>query len=96
VYVLNIALVGLMNFLLWSYVGNPANAVSDGRLDQQTVRAAKYRAAAISLVFLLTVPVAFLNAYAARYVPILIPLALKIVRRRMAVGGERRRAEVAR
>ncbi|MCX6132346.1 MAG: TMEM175 family protein [Ignavibacteriales bacterium] len=81
VYVLNFCYSGFTLFLLWRYVGNPANRVSDDSLTPEITRAAKTRAVVISSVFALTIPVAFINPWAARYVPILIPFVLRLVNR---------------
>jgi len=80
-YVLNLCYSGLMLFFLWRYVGDPANKVSDGSLTPEIARAAKTRAVVISSVFALMIPVAFINAWAARYVPLLIPLVLRLANR---------------
>jgi uncharacterized membrane protein len=80
-YVLNLCYSGLMLFFLWRYVGDPANKVSDGSLTPEITRAAKTRAVVISSVFALMIPVAFINAWAARYVPLLIPLVLRLANR---------------
>jgi hypothetical protein len=77
-YVLNLCYSGFMLFFLWRYVGNPGNKVSDGSLTPEIARAAKTRAVVISSVFALMIPVAFINAWAARYVPLLIPLVLRL------------------
>ena len=80
-YVLNLCYSGFMLFFLWRYVGDPANKVSDDSLTAEITRAAKTRAVVISSVFALMIPVAFLNAWAARYVPLLIPLVLRLANR---------------
>jgi len=83
IYVLNLCYSGLALFFLWRYVGNPAHKVSDDSLTPEITRAAKTRAVVISAVFALAIPVAFINGYAARYVPLLIPLALRLANRGM-------------
>jgi uncharacterized membrane protein len=82
IYVLNLCFSGVMLFFLWRYVGNPANHVCDSSLTPEITRAAKTRAIIITSVFALSIPVAFINGYAARYVPILIPIVFRIVNRR--------------
>ncbi|RPJ61109.1 MAG: DUF1211 domain-containing protein [Acidobacteria bacterium] len=84
IYVLNISFVGLMNFLMARYIGNPANGVADTRLDREEVKELKRRAAIVPAVFLLAIPVAFINGYLARYVPLLLPIGLRLFRRRRA------------
>ena len=81
-YVLNLCYSGVMLFFLWQYVGNPANRVCDDSLTPEIIRAAKTRAVIITSVFALSIPVAFINAFAARYVPLLIPIVFRIVNRR--------------
>ena len=81
VYVFNICLTALANFLLWRYATNPANKVGDFP-DPHFVRSAKRRSLIIPSIFLLSLVVAFWNPYVARYVPILIPLVVRIVNRR--------------
>jgi uncharacterized membrane protein len=83
VYVANIAFSGIMLFRLWGYVGNRKNGVGDPDLDPDVVRRARTRAAVIPAVFMLAIPVAFINPYAARYVPLLIPLVVRVVNRRV-------------
>jgi len=84
IYVLNICFVGMVNFCLWKMIGNPANGVGSPDLNDATVRMAKIRSAIVPTVFALAIPTAFLNPYLARYVPLLIPVAMKIAHRRMA------------
>jgi len=81
VYVLNIAFIGAMNFWMWNYIGAPSNGVATDEIDPMMVRQAKTRAILVPCVFLLAIPVAFLNPIAARYVPILIPLVMRAFRR---------------
>jgi uncharacterized membrane protein len=83
VYVLNICFSGLMLFRVWSYVGNPSNNVSDGSLDPLVTKIAKARIAVMVSVFALAIPVSFINSYAARYVPLLIPPIIRVINRRM-------------
>jgi uncharacterized membrane protein len=80
-YVFNLCYSGFALYLLWGYIGNPANKVHDDSLTPEITRAAKTRAAVISVVFALSIPVAFVNPWVARYVPLLIPVALRIANR---------------
>lgn len=81
IYVANVCLSGIMLFLLWQYVGDPANGVADPSLPREVVRESKQRAFVVSLVFALTIAVAFINPYAARYFPILTPVILRVAKR---------------
>jgi uncharacterized membrane protein len=89
IYVLNICYSAIMLYMLWRYVGNPANKVTDGSLDPNIVRNAKARIITMASVFALAIPVAFINGYVARYVPLLIPPLIRQVNRRMnKIEGE--------
>lgn len=82
VYVVNICLTGIANFWLWSYVGNPKNNVAGSFPDEHFVANAKRRALIVPSVFLLSLLVAFWNPYAARYAPMLIPVFVRIAKRK--------------
>jgi uncharacterized membrane protein len=81
VYALNVCLTGVMNLLLWRYVTDPRNHVTDGTMDPAMARAARLRAVIIPAIFALIVPVAFIDAVAARYVPLLIPITVRLLSR---------------
>ena len=80
IYVLNICFTGVMLYLLWDYVGKPENGVAVASLDPEEVRAAKRRAVIISLAFAAVIPASFINALAARYIPVLLPVVLRLTR----------------
>jgi len=82
IYVANICFTGAMMFWLWDYVGARANTLCSDSLDKAMVHKAKIRAAIVASVFALTIPVAFIDPYAARYVPLLIPVLARVVNRR--------------
>lgn len=78
-YVLNFCCVGFINYLMWLYITNPKNKVVEPAIDPLTAKLAKLRALVIPLIFLLMLPVAyFTNVLFAFYMPILIPVILKI------------------
>jgi len=82
IYVLNICSTGVMLYVLWDYVGTPENGVAHPWLDPDVVKAAKRRAVVISLVFASVIPGSFVNAFFARYIPILLPVILRLARPR--------------
>jgi uncharacterized membrane protein len=90
IYVANICFTGAMMFWLLAFVGNPSNALLDGSTDPVVIRDAKRRAALVPAIFALTIPVAFWDAYVARYVPILIPIILRLARWRTKVRTQAR------
>ena len=84
IYVVNISFVGLMNFLLASYIGNPANGVTGTGFNPEMFKGFKTRAALVPAIFLLAIPVAFVNGYLARYVPLLVPIGLRLIAPRLS------------
>jgi uncharacterized membrane protein len=82
IYVLNICFTGVMLYLLWDYAGNPESGIADSSLDPGVVKAAKRRAVFITIVFALVIPVSFIDAIVARYVPVLLPIVLRVTRPR--------------
>lgn len=82
VYAFNICLTGIANFLLWRYVGNPKNNIGGPFPDQHFVRDAKRRSLIVPAIFLLMLLVAFWNPFAARYTPMLIPVIMRVIKRK--------------
>ena len=80
IYVINICFTGAMLFFLWDYVGKPENRLADSGLQPDMVTGAKRRAMIISLVFMLAVPASYIDAILARYIPVLIPIILRLDR----------------
>lgn len=86
-YVGNIWFTGLMNYKLWGYLGNPANKVAAGIPSELFVSHARIRSLMVPLVFSLAIPVALVQPYVARYVPLLIPFVMKMVQIRFKKKG---------
>jgi uncharacterized membrane protein len=81
-YALNLGFVGLSNYLLWSYISNPKNKLTEKALNSNMVNQAKARSIVVPSIFLLMPLVAlFTNVLVAVYIPLLIPLALRIIKR---------------
>lgn len=79
VYVLNICLTGFLNFLLWRYIGNPANKVISEPFDPVFLRRAKIRSVLLPFIFLLSLLVAVvINPIIGRFVLFLTPLLMKL------------------
>jgi len=81
-YVGNILFIGIMNFKLWGYIGNPKNNLAEGIPHGPFIKQAKIRSLAVPLIFCLMIPVAFFAPVQARYIPVLIPIVMKIIQRR--------------
>ena len=83
-YVLNFCCVGFVNYLMWVYITNPKNKVADPPIDPTTAEISKLRAFVVPFIFLIMIPVAYLtNVLFAVYIPMLIPIILFIVKKRM-------------
>lgn len=81
VYDANICLTGIMNYWLWSYLARPENEVAAGFPNRAFVQFAKTRALVVPFIFCLSIPISFFDPYLARYVPILIPGVMRLLRR---------------
>jgi uncharacterized membrane protein len=81
-YVLNIACVGISNYIMWVYISNPKNKLLDHTTDRSTIKLAKTRSIAVPVIFLCMLPVAyFIHVVVAVYIPMLIPFVMKIITR---------------
>lgn len=81
-YVGNVWLIGLMNFKLWGYIGNPKNRIAEGIPDVHVIQLARIRSLIVPVVFSMMIPVAIFDPVSARYVPVLIPLIMVLIQRR--------------
>jgi uncharacterized membrane protein len=83
-YVLNFCGVGFTNYLMWRHISNPKKKLTSPPIDEMTLKLAKLRSIIVPSIFLLMLPVAFLtNVGTAVYVPLFIPVTLRIIRRRI-------------
>lgn len=83
-YVLNFCCVGFANFLMWIHVTNPKNNVASPPIDPLTAKSSRLRSFIVPFIFLLMLPVAYLtNVLLAVWMPLLIPISLTILQRRM-------------
>jgi uncharacterized membrane protein len=81
-YVLNISCVGIFNYIMWVYISNPKNKLIDHTTDRLTLKLARIRSIAVPIIFLCMLPVAyFIHVVVAVYIPMFIPLVMKITAR---------------
>ena len=84
-YVLNFSLAGIINYFMWRYIGNAKNKLANPPIDPVLLKFAKFRSLLVPVIFLLMIPIAWLtNVLFAVYIPLFIPIVLKILKRRMA------------
>jgi uncharacterized membrane protein len=83
-YVLNFCCMGFLNYFMWSYITNPKNKVAEPPADPLVAKLARARSLVVPVIFLLMLPIAyFTNVIFAAYVPMLIPVILRIMRKRI-------------
>jgi uncharacterized membrane protein len=83
-YALNFAIVGFINHLMWRHISSPKRKLTEPPIDQVTLKLARFRSLLVPVIFLLMLPVAFLsNVWIAIYLPMLIPVILRIVNRKV-------------
>ncbi len=81
-YTSNIALLGLVNFLMWRYVSNPRHQLSEN-LAAPVARFFSARALTVPVIFILFAFVYLMNPKIAFWIPPLIPVILKLLFGRM-------------
>ena len=82
-YVLNFCCAGFINYLMWIYITNPKHKLIEHAIDPEVIKQAKLRALVVPIIFLMMLPIAYMfNVIFAVYVPMLIPLVLRILRRK--------------
>ncbi|MBO9199855.1 MULTISPECIES: TMEM175 family protein [Niastella] len=79
-YILNICFLGIMNFLMWRYVGNPKHALNEG-LARPVANYYSVRAITVPIIFLLMVLVYMIFPHIAIWMPAIIPLAIMMLSR---------------
>jgi uncharacterized membrane protein len=81
-YVLNFFGAGIMIFFIWQHISNPKNKIAEPAIDRLVVKMAKARSLIVPLLFLSMLPVAyFTNVIFAVYIPLLIPVIMRIATR---------------
>ncbi|HTE11511.1 MAG TPA: TMEM175 family protein [Chitinophagaceae bacterium] len=81
-YVLNLCAAGLFNYFLWVHISNSKNKLVDPAVDPLTIKMAKTRSIVVPAIFFCMLPVAyFIHVIAAVYIPMFIPVVMKIIER---------------
>lgn len=81
-YVMNFFIAGIINHLMWRHITNPKNKLMEKPLDPAVHRITRLRSLIVPCIFLMMIPVAyFLDVRLAIYVPMFIPLIMKLVSR---------------
>lgn len=80
VYVVNILMIGIMNFILNSYIFNPKNKVAEC-YSQSYAKFGKIRSLAIPVVFLFALSVGFINVSLGKSMLFLIAIVMPVLGR---------------
>ncbi|MGZ3952560.1 MAG: TMEM175 family protein, partial [Flavisolibacter sp.] len=81
IYTLNIIFIGIMNYVLWTYVANPKNQLAEG-INITERKYFGYRAIIVPCVFfVMAVLYILLKKEYAIYAPLTIPLLMRVFKR---------------
>jgi uncharacterized membrane protein len=81
VYVSNIVFLGIMNFILWKYINNPKHKLTEG-VTAEDKKYFGFRAITVPIVFIIMAVIYLaVNRRYAVWVPLTIPLLMRIFRR---------------
>jgi uncharacterized membrane protein len=80
-YTANIVLIGLFNLLMWKYISNPKHKLSEG-LSQRDSAYYSTRAIIVPSLFTLFAFVYLINPYISSFMPLLIPIVMRIIKKK--------------
>ncbi|MBK7122993.1 MAG: DUF1211 domain-containing protein [Chitinophagaceae bacterium] len=80
-YTGNIILLGLFNFFMWKHISNPKNKLSEG-LSQYDAKYFSFRAVVVPVMFTIFAFVYLVNPLIASWMPIFIPLVMRLIKKR--------------
>lgn len=80
-YCFNICLTGILNFLLWRYISNKKNGISEQTITASRKSYGNVRSLVVPFAFMVSFFVAVFNPIVGRYMPMLIPIIMKIARK---------------
>jgi uncharacterized membrane protein len=80
-YTVNIIMLGIFNLFMWRHIGNPKNQLSEG-LSQADAKYFSLRAIVVPIMFTVFAFVYLINPIVASYLPIMIPLVMRVIKKR--------------
>lgn len=80
-YCFNICLTGYLNFLLWRYISSPKSGISEQVISPVRRSYGSFRSLVVPIAFLISFLVSLFNPFIARYMPLLIPIMMRIATR---------------
>ena len=81
-YTSNIALLGIVNFYMWRYISRPKNKLTEN-LSPLLAKYSSFRAVTVPVVFIIFAFVYMRSPNIAAFIPILIPVIIKVAFGRM-------------
>lgn len=79
IYCINIIATGLFNSFLWNYIGNAKNKLSDLSEQKDLLKFLIVRSLAVPISFTIGLILSFISPFLAKFSPVLIFPALKII-----------------
>ena len=79
-YTGNIIILGFFNLLMWRYISNPKNKLSEG-LSQANAKYFSLRAIVVPVMFTLFAFIYLVNPLIASWMPIMIPLVMRLLKK---------------
>ena len=79
-YTANIILLGVFNLLLWRYIGNQANKLSES-LSRADAKYFSFRAIIVPSMFTLFAFIYLVNPYIASAMPMFVPLIMRLIQK---------------
>lgn len=80
-YCFNICLTGILNYLLWRYISSKKTGISAQTITRSRKNYGSLRSLVVPFAFLISFLVSIFNPNLGRYMPILIPITMKIAQR---------------
>lgn len=80
-YTVNIIMLGLFNLFMWRHIGNPKSKLSEG-LSHADAKYYSLRAVIVPVLFTLFAFVYLVNPYISSFLPLLVPLVMRIIKKR--------------
>lgn len=80
IYVANMCFIGIMNYILLSYIFNPKNGISEHAPSKETIKYSKIRALTIPVIFVLTLLISYFLPGIGKLFLFTIPIAMNFLR----------------
>lgn len=77
-YCFNICLTGFLNYRLWHYISSPKSGISNQSISPVRRSYGSFRSLVVPIAFLISFLVSIWNPLVGRYMPLLIPVMMKI------------------